>query len=217
MREGLCDEAIRLGRVLFDLLPEEPEVGGLLALMLFGHARRAARVAADGGVVRLRDQDRSLWDRALMSEAQNVLRACFARRQVGQYQLQAAIQAVHSVAPSVLATDWKQIVQLYDGLLALAPTPVVALNRAVALAEVQGPAAALALVEALDLETYHVFHAVRAELLLRLGRNAEAADAFAAAKARTYNAAEQAFFEAQRRAAGGGRSGLQAKNQPGSR
>jgi RNA polymerase sigma-70 factor (ECF subfamily) len=198
VRDALCAEAIRLGRLLAAQVPGEPEVMGLLALMLLAESRRAARLTADGALVRLADQDRQSWDLALVAEGQAIVRHCLRRNQPGAYQIQAAIQAVHSDAPTAADTDWRQILQLYDHLLALAPGPVVALNRAVALAEVQGPAAALALVDELDLDGYHLVHAVRADLLRRLGRHAEAAAAYDHAIARTANAAERAFLEASR-------------------
>jgi len=202
VREELCIEAIRLGRLLAALMPDEPEVLGLLALLLLTDARRAARTTPDGDLVPLGEQDRDRWDRALIAEGQALVRACLRRNQPGPYQIQAAINAVHSDAPSAAATDWPQIVQLYDQLLALAPSPVVALNRAVAVAEVAGPAAALSLVEQLELDGYYLFHAIRADLLLRLGRPAEAARAYTAAIARTDNAAERAFLERSRAALG---------------
>jgi RNA polymerase sigma-70 factor (ECF subfamily) len=198
VREDLCAEAIRLGRLLAELMPDESEVQGLLALMLLVEARRAARTNPDGALVLLADQDRSRWDRGLIAEGQALVRRCLRRNQPGPYQLQAAIQAVHSDAPAAAATDWGQIVTLYDQLLALAPSPVAALNRAVAVAEVEGPAAALAVVDDLDhraLGGYHLFHAVRADLLRRLGRSAEAGRAYEAALARTANAAERAFLQ----------------------
>ena len=194
VREDLCAEAIRLGRVLVELMPDEPEAAGLLALMLLQEARRVARVAPDGELVQLRDQDRSLWDGKLISEGQAIVRRCLERNQPGPYQIQAAINAVHSDPP----TDWRQIVALYDQLLAVAPTPVVALNRAVAVAEVDGPEVALALVDGLDLGAYYLFHAVRADLLRRLGRAEEAVAAYDAALALTENAAERAFLERRR-------------------
>jgi RNA polymerase sigma-70 factor (ECF subfamily) len=194
VREDLCAEAIRLGRLLVELMPDEPEVTGLLALMLLTHTRRAARTGPDGGLVLLADQDRGLWDRALIAEGQELVRRCLRRNQPGPYQVQAAIAAVHSDAPTAEDTDWRQIVDLYDLLLALAPSPVVALNRAVAVAEVDGPAAGLALVDALDLPRHHVYHAVRADLLRRLGRDAEAAQAYEAALALVGNAPERAFL-----------------------
>lgn len=198
VRASRCAEAIRLGRLLAELMPDEPEVAGLLALMLLVESRRAARTTADGELVRLADQDRRRWDRDLVAEGQAIVRACLRRNQPGPYQIQAAINAVHSDAPTAAATDWRQIRQLYDQLLALAPSPVVALHRAVAVAEVEGPAAGLALVDSLDLDRYHLFHAVRADLLRRLGRDAEAAHAYEAAIARTGNAAERRFLQRQR-------------------
>ena len=147
MRLDLCAEAIRLARVLAELMPDEPEAQGLLALLLLLHARSAARVTADGSLVRLAEQDRRLWDRGLITEGQAIVRACVQRGRPGPYQIQAAINAVHSFAPSFDSTDWRAILTLYDQLYALTPTPVVALNRAVALAEVRGPAAGLAAVD----------------------------------------------------------------------
>ncbi|QHY94551.1 putative ECF RNA polymerase sigma factor SigI [Streptomyces sp. S4.7] len=196
VRDDLCKEAVRLGRLLVDLMPDEPEARGLLALMLLIESRRAARTTADGGLVLLADQDRDRWDRDLVTEGQALVRQCLRRGRPGPYQIQAAVNAVHSDAPSAAATDWGQIRRLYDQLLALAPGPVVALNRAVAVAEVDGPAAALTLVDALgaELDGYHAFHAVRADLLGRLGRRGEAAQAYAAAAARTENAAERDFL-----------------------
>jgi RNA polymerase sigma-70 factor (ECF subfamily) len=210
VREELCAEAIRLGRLLAELMPDEPEVLGLLALMLLTESRRPARErtgdAPAGGadavpqLVLLADQDRSLWDRALIAEGQALVRRCLRRGQPGPYQLQAAIAAVHSDAPTAAQTDWAQIVTLYDQLSAVAPSPVVALNRAVAVAEVDGPEAALALVDALDLPRFRLFHAIRADLLRRLARPAEAAAAYDAALALTDNAAERAFLAARRAA-----------------
>jgi RNA polymerase sigma-70 factor (ECF subfamily) len=194
VRDDLCHEAIRLGRLLVELMPDEPEAVGLLALMLLAAARREARTDGDGRLVPLPSQDRARWDAGLVAEGRDLVRACLRRGRPGPYQIQAAIQAVHTDEP----TDWAQVVALYDQLLALAPTPVAALNRAVAVAEVEGPAAALALVVPLPLERLHVYHAVRADLLRRLGRFAEAADAYAAAVACTSNAAEVAFLEARR-------------------
>jgi RNA polymerase sigma-70 factor (ECF subfamily) len=203
VREDLCAEAVRLGRLLAELMPDEPEVLGLLALMLLTEARRATRTTPDGDLVPLADQDRDRWDRALIAEGQSLVRACLRRNQPGPYQIQAAINAVHSDAPTAAATDWRQIIQLYDQLLALTPSPVVALHRAVAVAEVDGADAGLALVDALDLDTYHLFHAVRADLLRRLGRDAEAAVAYEAAIARTDNAAERDFLRRRRAALSG--------------
>ena len=199
VRRELCAEAIRLGRVLAELMPDEPEVLGLLALMLLVDARRDARATPDGALVLLADQDRSRWDRDQIAEGQALVRRCLRRNQPGPYQVQAAINAVHGDAPTAAATDWRQVLVLYDRLLALAPSPVVALNRAVAVAEVEGPAAALALVDGLELEGYHLFHAVRADLLRRLGRDAEATLAYDAAIDRAENAAERAFLEGRRR------------------
>jgi RNA polymerase sigma-70 factor, ECF subfamily len=190
VREGLCAEAIRLGRVLAELMPDEPEVQGLLALMLLIESRRAARTSAGGELVPLGEQDPSRWDRALIDEGQAIVRRCLRRNQPGPYQIQAAINAVHSEPP----TDWAQVLALYDQLLALTPSPVVALNRAVAVAEVEGPEAALALVDDLELDGYHVFHAVRADLLRRLGRADEAAREYEAAIGRSENAVERDFL-----------------------
>jgi RNA polymerase sigma-70 factor, ECF subfamily len=191
---GLCAEAIRLARILADLLPDEPEVAGLLALLLLTESRRPSRTRPDGSLVLLGDQDRTRWDRALIQEGQAILRRCLRRNQPGPYQLQAAINAVHSDAPTAAATDWRQILALYDQLLWVAPTPVVALNRAVAVGEVHGPAAALALVEELDLDGYHLFHATRADLLRRLGRHREATAAYERAAALAPTDAERAFL-----------------------
>jgi RNA polymerase sigma-70 factor (ECF subfamily) len=201
MRLDLCAEGIRLARVLAGLMPGEPEAQGLLALLLLLHSRSAARVAADGSLVRLAEQDRRLWDRGLISEGQAIVRACVQCARPGPYQIQAAINAVHSVAPGFDSTDWHAILTLYDQLYGFTPTPVVALNRAVALAEVRGPAAGLAAVDDLGssgLESYHLFHASRAELLRRLDRTTEAAAAYAAARALTANPVEQAFLDSQR-------------------
>jgi RNA polymerase sigma-70 factor, ECF subfamily len=199
VREDLCEEAIRLGRLLAELMPDEPEVMGLLALMLLVSSRRAARATPDGDLVVLADQDRSRWDRDRIAEGQAIVRQCLRRNRPGPYQVQAAINAVHSDAPAAAATDWWQILELYDQLMEVAGSPVVALNRAVAVAEVEGPEAALDLVDGLDLDGYHLFHAIRADLLRRLGRDAEAALAYEAAIARTENAAERAFLERGRR------------------
>ncbi|MFI5703140.1 RNA polymerase sigma factor [Streptomyces xanthochromogenes] len=195
VREDLCAEALRLGRLLVELMPDEPEPLGLLALMLLTASRRAARSDPDGGLVLLADQDRARWDPELRSEGQELVRRCLRLGRPGPYQILAAVNAVHSDAATAGETDWHQIRQLYDQLLALAPTPVVALNRAVAVAETEGPAEALALVDALDLTAYHLFHATRADLLRRLGRYEEAAEAYEEALARTGNAAERAFLE----------------------
>jgi RNA polymerase sigma-70 factor (ECF subfamily) len=200
VREELCAEAIRLGRLLAQLMPGEPEVMGLLALMLLVQSRRSTRTASDGDLVLLADQDRGAWDRDLIDEGQAIVRQCLERNQPGPYQIQAAINAVHSDAADAAATDWWQILQLYNQLASIAPSPVVALNRAVAVAEVEGPDAALTLVDGLELEGYHLFHAVRADLLRRLGRDAEAARAYEAAIARAGNAAEREFLQRRRQA-----------------
>jgi len=211
VRDDLCAEAIRLGRVLAALLPEEEEVLGLLALMLLIDARRAARIDADGIPVRLSDQDRRSWNAALIAEGQGIVRHCLRRNRPGPYQIQAAINAVHADAAVADVTDWRQIVALYDQLLAATPTPIVALNRAVAVAEVDGPQAALDLVDALPvaasgpatasggLGDYHLYHAIRADLLARVGRRDEALDAIDAAIARTDNVAERQQLERRRR------------------
>jgi RNA polymerase sigma-70 factor (ECF subfamily) len=190
----LCAEAIRLARILAALMPDEPEVAGLLALLLLTESRRASRLRPDGSLVVLGEQDRTRWDRALIAEGQAILRRCLRRNQPGPYQLQAAINAVHADAPTVEQTDWPQIVALYDQLLAVAPTPVVALNRAIAIGELHGPAAALPLVEELDLDGYYPFHATRADLLRRLGRHREAAAAYQRAAALAPTDAEREFL-----------------------
>jgi RNA polymerase sigma-70 factor (ECF subfamily) len=197
-RADLCAEAIRLGRVLAALMPDEPEVTGLLALMVLIESRRDARTDGDGRLVLLPDQDRSRWDRDLVAEGQSLVRKCLRRNTPGQYQIQAAINAVHSDAATAADTDWWQILQLYDQLMPLAASPVVALNRAVAVAEVRGPEQGLALVDQLDLDNYHLYHAVRADLLRRLGRPDEAARAYDAARDRTENVAEREFLREQR-------------------
>jgi len=195
VREELCTEAIRLGRLLAQLIPDEPEVMGLLALMLLIESRRATRTISDGDLVLLADQDRTCWDRGLIAEGQAIVRQCLERNQPGPYQIQAAINAVHSDAIDAAATDWWQILQLYNQLLSIAPTPIVALNRAVAVAEVEGPDAALTVVDGLDLDDYYLFHAIRADLLRRLGRNSDAALAYEAAIAHAENAAERDFLQ----------------------
>jgi RNA polymerase sigma-70 factor, ECF subfamily len=191
----LCLEAIRLARILVTLMPDEPEVAGLLALLLLTESRRSSRTRADGSLVVLGDQDRARWNRALIEEGQAIVRSCLRRNQPGQYQLQAAINAVHADAPTVDETDWSQIVALYDQLIAVAPTPVVALNRAIAIGEAYGPAAALALVDELDLDNYYPLHAARADLLRRLNRFGEAAAAYERAADMAPTDAERAFFE----------------------
>ena len=200
VREPLCTEAIRLGRLLAELMPDEPEVKGLLALMLLVDARRATRTSASGELVPLAEQDRAGWHHGLIGEGQDLVRECLAGNQPGPYQLQAAIHAVHSDALVASATDWMQILQLYDQLLSMAPSPIVELNRAVAVAEVDGPAAALALVDALDVDDYYLFHAIRADLLRRLHRNGEAVAAYDAAIACCGNAAERDFLRRRRQA-----------------
>ena len=197
-RDDVSAEAIRLGRQLHELMPGEAEVTGLLALMLLIDARRAARVSADGNLVRLADQDRRRWNRAMIREGQALVRHCIARNEPGPYQIQAAINAVHSDAPTAVDTDWQQILTLYNQLMAVAPTPVAALNRAVAVAEVEGPHAALTIVDGLDLDRYYLFHAIRADLLRRLGRSSEAVNAYDAAIDRCENAAERRFLLGRR-------------------
>jgi RNA polymerase sigma-70 factor (ECF subfamily) len=179
-------------------MPDEAEVRGLLALLLLTESRRPTRTAPDGTLVLLPDQDRARWDRGLIEEGHALVRACLRRNQPGPYQIQAAISAVHADARIAAETDWRQIVALYDQLLRFAPTPVVRLNRAVAVAEVHGPAAGLAAIEGLGLDEYHLFHAVRADLLVRLGRDGEAAAAYDAALELVTNAAERAHLERRR-------------------
>ncbi len=199
VRDDLCAEAIRLGRVLIELMPDEPEALGLLALMLLIQARRATRTTPDGALVLLSDQDRSLWDREAIAEGQAIVRRCLRMDRPGPYQIQAAINAVHSDAPTAAETDWRQIVQLYDLLLPLMPSPIAVLNRAVAVAELEGPETALSIVDALPLDRYYLFHAIRADLLRRLGRVAEASAAYERAIARSENAAERTFLERRHR------------------
>ena len=198
VREDLCAEAIRLGRLLAALMPKEPEVAGLLALMLLVESRRDARMTASGDLVPLPEQDRTRWNRALVAEGQAIVRRCLRLNRPGPYQIQAAINAVHADAASAADTDWDSILALYDQLLALTPTPIVALNRAVAVAETDGPESALALLDRLDLDHYHLFHAIRADLLARAGRIRAAREAYEAAMARTDNAAERRFLEHKR-------------------
>jgi len=198
VRAELCAEAIRLGRLLTELMPDEPEAHGLVALMLLIDSRRVARTSPDGSLVLLPDQDRSLWDHTTIAEAQEIVRWCLRRNTPGPYQVQAAINAVHSVAPTAADTDWNQIVQLYDQLFAFIPTRVVALNRAVAVAEIDGPEVALVLVEDLDLDGYYLFHATRADLLSRLGRTGDATVAYDRALALTSNATERRFLQDRR-------------------
>ncbi len=192
--DGLRQEAIRLARSIVSLMPDEAEVAGLLALLLLTESRWPGRFAADGSLVLLRDQDRTVWDRTMIQEGQAIVRACLRRNRAGPYQIQAAINAVHADAASIEATEWSQVLTLYDQLLAISPTPVVALNRAIAVGEVQGPRAALALLDDLDLADYHLFHAARADLLRRLGRPADAARAYARAADLAPSDAERAFL-----------------------
>jgi RNA polymerase sigma-70 factor (ECF subfamily) len=193
-RSGLCHEAIRLARILAQLMPDEPEVAGLLALVLLVESRRATRTRPDGSLVLLGEQDRGRWDRAMIEEGQAIVRRCLRRNQPGPYQIQAAINAVHADAATAAQTDWPQILALYDHLLNLAPTPVVALNRAIAVGEVHGPAAALALVDELDVDHYYAFHATRADLLRRLGRDDEAHTAYQTAATLAPTDAERVFL-----------------------
>jgi RNA polymerase sigma-70 factor (ECF subfamily) len=190
----LRHEAIRLARAIAGLMPDEDEVAGLLALLLLTESRWPARYSADGALVLLRDQDRSVWDRALIVEGHSIVRACLRRNQPGPYQIQAAINAVHADAASIEATDWSQILTLYDQLLAITPTPVVAMNRAIALAEVRGPQAALEILDDLDLDEYHLFHATRADLLRRLGCHDDANRAYARAMTLSASNAERTFL-----------------------
>ena len=198
VRADLCAEAIRLGRLLTALMPDEAEATGLLALMLLTEARRSARTTPAGDLVLLADQDRSRWDRTLIDEGHALVRSCLRRNQPGPYQIQAAINAVHTDAATPQATDWRQILVLYDQLLTLAPSPVVDLNRAVALAEVDGPGPALAIVDELDLDGYYMYHSIRADLLARLGRTVEAAAEYAAAAELTQSTAQRRFLQMRR-------------------
>jgi RNA polymerase sigma-70 factor, ECF subfamily len=200
VREDLCAEAIRLARLLAGLMPDEPEVMGLLALVLLIQSRRTARTTPGEALVVLASQDRTLWDPDLIREGQAIVRACLRRNQPGLYQIQAAINAVHSDARTAADTDWRQVLQLYDQILVFAATPVVALNRAVAVAEVEGPESALGVLDDLHLESYHLYHAIRADLLRRLGRDADAVLAYDAAIALTANTAEQTFLRRRRQA-----------------
>ena len=193
LRTELSDEAIRLGRLLVTLMPQESEVLGLLALMLLIDARREARTVG-GHLVLLSEQDRTLWDDSKIEAGRTLLRTCLTRNCPGPYQLQAAINAVHTDAPSAARTDWRQILEIYDQLMAIAPSAVVALNRAVAVAEVHGVERALELVEAIDLPKYHLRHAVRADLLRRMGRTADASSAYRAAVECCENKEEREFL-----------------------
>ena len=197
-RTDFGSEAIRLGRVLVDLMPDEPEAVGLLALMLLTEARSPARTDSTGAMVRLADQDRTLWDSDLISEGHRLVRDCLRRNQPGQYQILAAIAAVHADARTAADTDWAQIATLYEQLYAVDPSPIVALNRAVAIAELDGPEVGLALVDQLPLTTYHAWHATRADLLRRLSRSAEAREAYDAAIEASGNTAERAYLARRR-------------------
>jgi len=203
VRTDLSSEAIRLGRVLVELMPDEPEAVGLLALMLLTDARRPARLAADGAMVRLGEQDRSRWEGELIAEGHELVRACLRRNQPGPFQIQAAIAAVHADAPTADATDWAQIVALYDQLHAQRPNEVVAMNRAIAVGELHGPAAGLDALEVLDAEQlagYQPFHAARADLLARVGEPAAALAAYDRAIELSANPAERQFLTGQRAA-----------------
>ncbi|MEP4653021.1 MAG: RNA polymerase sigma factor [Ilumatobacter sp.] len=194
-RPDLCEEAIALARLIVDLMPDEPEARGLLALMLFTNARRRARVAVDGSLVRLVDQDRTRWDQQMIAEGRELLRRCLRQGRPGQYQLHAAINAVHTEAATFVDTDWHQILALYDHLLEIAATPVVELNRAVALAEIDGPHVALVAIDRLGLDGYHLWHAVRADLLRRCGRDDDAGVAYERAIDLTDNPAERQLLQ----------------------
>ncbi len=201
VRTELSSEAIRLGRLLVELMPDEPEAVGLLALMLLTDARRPARVSADGWMVRLADQDRTLWNRPLITEGQDLVRSCLRRNQPGPFQIQAAIAAVHAEAPTAEATDWAQILALYDQLQAFRLDPVVGVNRAVAVGELHGPDSGLAALAAVDvslLDGYQPYHAVKADLLARAGRQGDAAIAYDRAIELTTNPVERRFLQAQR-------------------
>ncbi len=194
VREELTSEATRLGALLVELMPDEPEAIGLLALMLLEQSRSEARTTTQCELVPLVEQDRGRWNRTLIAEGQALVRRCLRRNQPGPYQIQAAINAVHCDAPTAEQTDWSQILTLYDQLLAITPTPIVALNRAVAVAEVDGPQVALELIDELPLDRYYLCHAIRADLLRRLGGLVQAAAAYREAIERTDNAAEIAFM-----------------------
>jgi RNA polymerase sigma-70 factor (ECF subfamily) len=199
LRKSLSDEAIRLSRALVQLMAAEPEAAGLLALMLLQHSRRRARVDGEGELVALEDQDRSQWERGEIDEATRLLNETLLKGRVGPYQLQAAIAACHATAIDAASTDWVEIAALYGWLVTVMPSPVVELNRAVAVAMADGPAAGLALVEALaaapELRAYHLLHATRADLLRRLGRRIEAAQSYREALALTGSDAERRFLE----------------------
>ena len=192
---SLSHEAIRLVRLLSGLMPDEPEVSGLLALMLLTESRRPARTTADGALITLPDQDRTKWDQGLIEEGQDIVRACLRRNRPGPYQIQAAIAAVHSDARVSDGTDWAQIAALYDQLALVAPTPIVELNRAIAIAESGDLTTALQIVDRLDLDDYYLYHATLGDLLERVGRHRDAADAFARAASLTDNAAERTHLQ----------------------
>jgi RNA polymerase sigma-70 factor (ECF subfamily) len=198
IRHELCTEAVRLARLLAELMPDEAEALGLLAMLLLIDARRPARTAADGSIVLLADQDRSRWQLARIAEGQALVRRLLRRDEPGPFQIQAAINAVHSDATSAADTDWRQILALYDQLMAIMPTPVIAMNRAVAVAETAGAQTALEALEGLELDSYQPFHATRAEMLRRLGRVAEADQAYAAALALSANPRERSLLERRR-------------------
>ncbi|KQZ68863.1 RNA polymerase sigma factor [Nocardioides sp. Root151] len=197
VRAELTGEAIRLARILHQLLPDEPEVTGLLAMLVLTEARREARVR-NGQLVPLGEQDRAGWDHAFIAEGHDLVRECLAINRPGRYQMLAAINAVHTDAPSAADTDWSQVVALYDQLTRLDASPIVALNRAVAVAELDGPSVGLALVDRLPLEGYHAWHATRADLLRRLGRTVEAKEAYDVAMTATQNSAEIAYLGRKR-------------------
>ena len=197
VRDDLCVEALRLGRLLVELMPDEAEALGLLALIVLIQGRRGARTGPDGELITIADQDRRLWDAPLIEQGKGLVRRCLRRDQPGRYQIQAAIQAVHCDAPSAEATDWDQVLALYDQLLAYDASPIVALNRAVAVAEVHGCDRALGLIEPLRLDNYHLFHAIRADFLKRLNRNEEAVSALRHAIELSGNAAEREHLTVQ--------------------
>ena len=202
-RTDLSAEAIQLGRTLAELMPDEPEAVGLLALMLLTEARRRTRIGADGSMVRLADQDRAQWDRILIAEGHDLVRACLRHNRPGPFQIQGAIAAVHADAPTAESTDWSQIIALYDHLYAFRPNPVVALNRAAAIAELHGPADGLAALDEIkppSLDNYQPYHATRADLLARRGHRDEAMAAYDRAIELTTNTVEQDFLAQQRAA-----------------
>jgi RNA polymerase sigma-70 factor (ECF subfamily) len=196
VRDDLCDEAIRLARILVGLMPDEPEAVGLLALMLLIAARREAR-SVDGELVLLADQDRSRWSPSAIAEGHDLVRACLRRNRPGPFQIQAAINAVHTDAPHASGTDWRQIAQLYDQWMLIAPSPIVALNRAIAIAELDGPQVALAALDPEGLDEYQPFHSTRADLLRRAGRTDEARRAYTRALELTTNDLERRFLESR--------------------